>query len=209
MIGNLTFDPRSSNSSKGRKPIEEKNSKYFRKAPFMTQNELEDEYLEKNQWNVNSINKRKERLISFALERWDPLNIIGQEVFDEYIDHKESSPKKLEKVYGEDYARTRMSSESYALLQELRRQIKNITEYEEKINKHFIGFKNNQNYFGILRWRKGYISFVISGFRGEIPDDKENMEYYPKKQKLVIKMYSKDEILRYLPLIKRSKMFKA
>ncbi|MBT4376054.1 DUF262 domain-containing protein [archaeon] len=208
-IGNLTFDPRSSNSSKGRKPIEEKNSKYFRKAPFMTQNELEDEYLEKNQWNVNSINKRKERLISFALERWDPLNIIGQEVFDEYIDHKESSPKKLEKVYGEDYARTRMSSESYALLQELRRQIKNITEYEEKINKHFIGFKNNQNYFGILRWRKGYISFVISGFRGEIPDDKENMEYYPKKQKLVIKMYSKDEILRYLPLIKRSKMFKA
>ena len=61
-IGNLTFDPRSANSSKGRKSIEEKNSKYFKKAPFMTQNELEDEFLNRGQWNEDSIKKTKREI---------------------------------------------------------------------------------------------------------------------------------------------------
>ncbi len=207
-IGNLTFDPRSSNSSKGRKPIEEKNSKYFRKAPFMTQNELEDEYLENNQWNINSINKRKERLISFALKMWNPLKIVGQEAFNEYLSYQDDDSEKVGEDYGEDYVRTRMDVESYALLQELRRQIKEMTDYEEKINKHFIGFKNNKYYFGTLRRRKNSINFVISNFEKKDFVEDENMEYYPDSKELVIKMHSKDEISKYLPLIKYSGRFK-
>lgn len=76
-IGNLTFDPRSSNAQKGRKSIEDKNSKYFRKAPFMTQNELED-FINDGYWNEDSINERKEKIINFALERWNPRKIVEE-----------------------------------------------------------------------------------------------------------------------------------
>ncbi|MFA4960254.1 MAG: DUF262 domain-containing HNH endonuclease family protein [Candidatus Pacearchaeota archaeon] len=73
-IGNLTFDPQSANSSKGNKTVPEKDSKYFKKAPFMTQNELE-EFMEDKKWTKNSIEKRKEKIIKFAFERWNPNKI--------------------------------------------------------------------------------------------------------------------------------------
>jgi len=68
-IGNLTIDPKSSNSSKGNKLFQDKNEKYFRKAPFKTQNELED-FLVENKWSNKSIQKRKKALIKFALNEW-------------------------------------------------------------------------------------------------------------------------------------------
>jgi uncharacterized protein with ParB-like and HNH nuclease domain len=71
LLGNLTLDPQSSNSSKSNKSVPEKESKYFRKAPFMTQNELED-FMEGERWTKNSINKRKEKIINFALKHWNP-----------------------------------------------------------------------------------------------------------------------------------------
>jgi uncharacterized protein with ParB-like and HNH nuclease domain len=74
-LGNLTFDPQSANSSKGSKPVPEKESKYFRKAPFMTQNEL-GEFMRNNKWTKDSINERKEKLLTFALEYWNPKKIL-------------------------------------------------------------------------------------------------------------------------------------
>ncbi len=206
-IGNLTFDPRSANSSKGRKPVEEKNSKYFRKAPFMTQNELED-FLENGIWNVDSINKRKQKILAFALKMWNPLKIVGVESYNEYIENKEKSQDKGKIKYTEEYVRTRMGGESYALLQELRRQLKGITEFDEKINKHFIGYKNHKYYFGILRWRQRYIYFIIQDIDKKYVVEDDNIEYYPDYEEMTIKMHSKGDIEKYLPLIKHSDRFK-
>lgn len=68
-IGNLTIDPISANSSKGNSDIDIKNTKYFKKAPFKTQNELEL-FLDNGKWTHNSISKRKEKLITFAKNTW-------------------------------------------------------------------------------------------------------------------------------------------
>jgi len=69
-IGNLTIDPQSANSSKGNKCFEDKNEKYFGKAPFKTQNELE-EFMVDSVWSDKSIIKRKNTLIDFALIQWN------------------------------------------------------------------------------------------------------------------------------------------
>jgi hypothetical protein len=70
-IGNLTIDPKSSNSSKGNKEFEKKNDNYFIKAPFKTQNELND-FIVNKAWSKESIEKRKDVLIDFALTYWNP-----------------------------------------------------------------------------------------------------------------------------------------
>ncbi|GEM_PF-310113 len=206
-IGNLTFDPRSSNSSKGRKPIDEKNSKYFKRAPFMTQNEMED-FLEDGAWNENSINKRKDKIITFALRMWDPIKLVGMESYNEYAENKEKNHNNHKEEYSEDYVRTRMGGEAYALLQEFRRQLNDLTTYEEKINKHFIGFKNHKYYFGVLHWRQKYIFLSIPDFdKTKIITD-EKLEYYPDYEELIIKMYSKSDIEKYLHLVKHSDRYK-
>ncbi|MPN34582.1 hypothetical protein SDC9_182076 [bioreactor metagenome] len=68
-IGNLTIDPISANSSKGNADIKVKNTVYFKKAPFKTQNELE-QFLDNGKWTHKSIESRKEKLINFAKKMW-------------------------------------------------------------------------------------------------------------------------------------------
>lgn len=68
-IGNLTIDPLSANASKENNEFAIKNGRYFLKAPFKTQNELEN-YLNGNQWTVKSIEERAQRLVNFAIENW-------------------------------------------------------------------------------------------------------------------------------------------
>lgn len=68
-IGNLTIDPLSANISKQNVQFQVKNGKYFKKAPFKSQNEL-DSFLENEKFTVSSINKRSEKLITFALDYW-------------------------------------------------------------------------------------------------------------------------------------------
>ena len=68
-LGNLTIDPQSANSSKGNKIFDDKNEKYFRKAPFKTQNELE-EYISGKKWSESSIQKRQNVIIEFAQDYW-------------------------------------------------------------------------------------------------------------------------------------------
>ena len=68
-MGNLTIDPISANASKGNADIEIKNMVYFKKAPFKTQNELED-FLDNGKWTHRSINMRREKLLKFAQQKW-------------------------------------------------------------------------------------------------------------------------------------------
>lgn len=70
-LGNLTFDPASANSSKGNRNIQVKNSNYFKKAPYKTQNEL-DGFILNGTWGVKSINAREKKIIRFCLQRWNP-----------------------------------------------------------------------------------------------------------------------------------------
>lgn len=68
-IGNLTIDPQSANSSKGKKDVEEKVSKYFNKAPYKCQNELED-FMKDGKWRIKSHEERTRSLIKFAKDTW-------------------------------------------------------------------------------------------------------------------------------------------
>ena len=68
-VGNLAIDPQSANSSKGEKDVEEKNSRYFVKAPLMSQNELET-FLVNGKWTKESIEARKNKIIEFAKDKW-------------------------------------------------------------------------------------------------------------------------------------------
>ncbi len=70
-LGNLTFDPASANSSKGNSNIQVKNSNYFKKAPYKTQNEL-DSFIINGEWSVKSIDARAKKIIKFCLQRWNP-----------------------------------------------------------------------------------------------------------------------------------------
>lgn len=85
-IGNLTIDPKSANSSKGKKEVAEKNSKYFVKAPFMSQNELDD-FMINSKWTLESIIKRKLKLIEFAKDTWCfSVDSKIQETIEEVVD---------------------------------------------------------------------------------------------------------------------------
>lgn len=70
-LGNLTFDPSSANSSKSNGDVEIKNSKYFSKAPYKTQNELES-FMEDGKWLVQSIEVREQKIVDFCLRHWSP-----------------------------------------------------------------------------------------------------------------------------------------
>jgi hypothetical protein len=75
-IGNLTIDPLSANISKSNSGFAVKDQKYFRKAPLKTQNELST-FLnpETNKWAANSIEKRRDKILQFALSYWDYKNL--------------------------------------------------------------------------------------------------------------------------------------
>lgn len=70
-LGNLTFDPASANASKGNGNIKVKNSDYFKKAPYKTQNEL-DTFIINGKWGVKSIDAREKKIIKFCVQRWNP-----------------------------------------------------------------------------------------------------------------------------------------
>ena len=71
VLGNLSIDPNSANSSKGNNDWEIKNTKYFQKAPLKMQLELDD-FVIKNNWDKTSIENRSKKLIEdFALAYWN------------------------------------------------------------------------------------------------------------------------------------------
>ena len=106
-LGNLTFAPNSVNASMGNNSIKIKNSKYFVKAPFKIQNEL-DEFIIKGTWDKESILKRECKMLNFALELWDPRKITTDmsEVEKAPEDtHISENKEKHKKVFAEIVAR--------------------------------------------------------------------------------------------------------
>lgn len=76
-IGNLTLDPQSANSSKGNNDVSVKMSKYFVKSQYKSQLELQD-FLDKgNKWTINSILKRRDKLLEFAKKTWCDFKQFG------------------------------------------------------------------------------------------------------------------------------------
>jgi uncharacterized protein with ParB-like and HNH nuclease domain len=72
-IGNLTIDPKSSNSSKGNNVWGEKDEKYFQKAPLKTQLELSDFVDEGSKnWDSECIRNRADKIVEFSLNYWNP-----------------------------------------------------------------------------------------------------------------------------------------
>ncbi len=78
-LGNLTIDPLSANISKSNWDIEYKNERYFQRAPFKTQNELGDflstSRIGSPRWDEQSVQKRRDKILKFALEYWDYRNV--------------------------------------------------------------------------------------------------------------------------------------
>jgi len=64
-------------------------------------------------------------------------------------------------IYTEEYLKEKMNPETYNLFNQFRTELKKITEYEEKINKYFIGFKNGTNYFVTINPRQKFFSLWI------------------------------------------------
>ena len=206
-LGNLTFDPLSPNASKGNNNIEIKNSKYFAKSTFKTQHELST-YIINNKWTKESIQKRAEKILNFALEYWNPITIIGLENFGKYKEQLSKDNEENEVLYDEEYVKKEMNENIYLLLKDFREELKNITNYKEKINKQFIGFKNNKHYFALIKNREECLKFQILEFEEKnLPTD-ENIEYDKKEKEITIKLYSKEDIKKYLPLIKHSSRYK-
>ncbi len=100
-----------------------------------------------------------------------------------------------------------MGGNTYNLLTKLRRQLKEITPFKEKINKYFLGFRNYKYYFSSINWRQDYIFLSVLDFNSKDIITDKNIEFFPKYNELVIKMYSKEDIKKYLPLIKNSKRY--
>ncbi len=69
-IGNLTFDPISANIDKSNNDVKVKLQKYFRRAPYKTQNELDD-FLVNDRWGAESVINRGNTIADFALDYWD------------------------------------------------------------------------------------------------------------------------------------------
>ena len=71
-IGNLVLDSRSANASKSNQDFDDKDEQYS-KAPLKTQLELREYWNPKaDRWNHVSINQRADKIVEFALKRWNP-----------------------------------------------------------------------------------------------------------------------------------------
>jgi predicted transport protein len=81
-----------------------------------------------------------------------------------------------------------------------------MTDFNEKINKLFIGFKNDKNYFATIIYRKSYLYLWIPDFKGEVAPS-ENLKYYPETG-LEVKINSHEDLIKYIPLVKQSTRYK-
>ncbi len=166
-LGNLTFDPKSANASKGNQDIEMKNSKYFVKAPFKIQNELDD-FIFKNRWTKESIIKRGQKITNFVLNYWDPTKIETEEVEEKNItDGKVSNLKyKHRKLFKEINKPLRVKFGQW-----------NVSS-NAKIKKNFNLSQSRDGYrtFFKVKWYIENVKFYIEG--GMEKDEEDPWTYF-------------------------------
>ena len=140
-IGNITFDPNSANASKGNQDVKIKNSKYFVKAPFKTQNELAD-FIEKGKWTAKSIENRAGKIVNFAKDYWNPSYVISEEISEKYRSEDESEEDVFSK-----------KENHKELIETLKDNL------EDEFEKWFSSRKNKLSHkFKIYQSRDGYIT---------------------------------------------------
>lgn len=76
-IGNLTLDAQSANSSKGNNDVSVKMSKYFTRSQYKSQLELQDFIDKGDKWTINSLIKRRDKLLDFAKKTWCDFKQFG------------------------------------------------------------------------------------------------------------------------------------
>lgn len=74
-LGNLAIDPLSSNIKKSNLSFDEKQYKFFSKAPLMSHAELEEIAQEFGAWDFRAIEKRATKIKEFALDYWDETKV--------------------------------------------------------------------------------------------------------------------------------------
>lgn len=191
-LGNLTFDPKSANASKGNLDIEMKNSKYFVKAPFKIQNELDD-FIIKNKWTRESIIIRGEKITDFVLNYWDPAKIETEEVEKRNVTNDKVSSLKYEhrKLFKEIIKPLKIKFGQW-----------NISSNAE-IKKNFNLSQSRDGYRTVfkVKWYLGNVKFYIEG--GIDKDGKSPWTYFiqfftvNKSDKIIFNL-KKPEIQEFL-----------
>lgn len=111
-IGNLVLDSRSANASKSNQDFETKDEQYS-KAPIKSQLELSKFCHPKpDRWNHTSISDRGDKIVKFALERWNPRKPgrISSEI-EEDIRSRMRREEEAEQVWEEIWEETELPTE--------------------------------------------------------------------------------------------------
>ena len=78
-LGNLTIASQSWNSSMGNKPFEEKRRQPGKKPSYANSSLLvQKELTKRRSWNVKAITRREDKIIEFAMQRWNLLTLPQQ-----------------------------------------------------------------------------------------------------------------------------------
>ena len=139
--------------------------------------------------------------LEITLDKKENLGIVLSWIKKSYEQEDEE-----QSIYDENYLINSSSKETYNLINRFREELKKITEYEEKINKFFIGFRNDKSYFAALQCRQKSIYVEIKDFDKEKVTSDPNVEI--SQEDLIIKMYSESDVKRLINLVKYSRRFK-
>lgn len=115
-----------------------------------------------------------------------------------------------EQEFDEAHIQEKMNPETYSLLNKFREELKKITNYEEKINKYFIGYKNETNYFVTINPRQNFFYINIldidNSYVPVLPTGKAG--YEERNKMIFIKIESEEDINIALSLVKFSRKYK-
>ena len=132
--------------------------------------------------------------------------VIG--LIKQSYDKTEQSEEEQE--FDEKYVQDIMNPDTYALFNKFREELKKTTVYEEKINKHFIGYKNKTYYFVAINPRQNFFYLNILDIDKEHtpPMSDEKSGYEERNKSIFIKVESEEDIKIAFPLIKLSRKYK-
>ena len=124
-----------------------------------------------------------------------------------YIEDEFSDDDTIDDIkYSEEHAKEMTNNPlMYQLLLEFRKELSKLTQFEEKINKYFIGFKNGANYFAAFRLRDKYCYISVLDVKINPNHDSDSVRY--KDRRLRIQIKSIEDIQKYINLVLLSEKY--
>jgi len=114
----------------------------------------------------------------------------------------------LDVLYDVAYLQKQMTPSVFSLFNTFRGELRNLTDYMEKINKFFVGFKNDTFNFATVSWRKKGLYLDIRDVEKKPEQvNNDNINYDDKSKTLIIWIKSKEDIINFLPLVKLSQKY--